>query len=447
MYARLVAICCLLTSSQLFGQEISPVTTEILHRLSPWGVNPVEVVASCDQQLAEQPEVQERVRLLQLKSESHLLLGQTSEARTAAEMAKELSPSDPDIATLVCRCLAHDGHFSDATRLLTDVLSEDPEHLAALMCRASIAYKRRDYSTAVGLATSIIESNPGPQSTQAYLVRGASQANLGNWKDALTDVNHFLAKWGMSRSPNEDSAHFLKATILYHLSHIDEAVAALRTALAMKPESVQSVELLWKCLMKQHDYESAEFVAAQLVTLSPSSRFSRFAMGQSLFALKKYAEAVPYFRELDREKTSEKSRLRLAAALFGAGLFNEARSCYDGAIETWPNSSAARLARIHFLVFCPDPREENQSEAKRELNTILASPRSRFTEKTTRFVAIWLFQLGERNQAIDLLRKLKSNDTITTQLLTALREREPGTGQFEVQLQEFPVPTPNRIQQ
>jgi len=85
--------------------------------------------------------------------------------------------------------------------------------------------------------------------------------NLGNVYNALGETNTALAVWGRITLPgSEELAYrlaFNRGYLLYQRGQYDEACAQFRTALLMKPSSLEAKKNLEICLLKTQNFGTA----------------------------------------------------------------------------------------------------------------------------------------------------------------------------------------------
>jgi len=84
--------------------------------------------------------------------------------------------------------------------------------------------------------------------------------NLGNVYNALGETNSALSVWGRIRNPGSEELSyrlaFNKGYLLYQRGQYEEACQEFRTALLMKPSSLEAKRNLEICLLKTQNFGS-----------------------------------------------------------------------------------------------------------------------------------------------------------------------------------------------
>lgn len=88
------------------------------------------------------------------------------------------------------------------------------------------------------------------------------------------------------------SAHFERATLLFHQSRFDLAEQELRLALAEAPDSGPAHALLSLCLGRQHKKEEAIAAGETAVGLAPDLAFTHYALADALFRADRNEDAA-----------------------------------------------------------------------------------------------------------------------------------------------------------
>ncbi len=126
-------------------------------------------------------------------------------------------------------------NYKEALKIYDAVAIADPNNKRVWMNRGTAKSSLKDYNGAIADYTYSIEINP--ERYTAYFNRAAIYYKLGDWQNALNDINVYIqaGQFEEKYGNNKDDAYFIKGAALTRLGMYDEAVKAL---LYIKQESV-----------------------------------------------------------------------------------------------------------------------------------------------------------------------------------------------------------------
>jgi TolB-like protein/DNA-binding winged helix-turn-helix (wHTH) protein len=163
---------------------------------------------------------------------------------------------------------------------------------------------QRSLDMAEALSTHALELDP--VLPLGYFVRGLVYRERGEYVKALVEAQHAI-----EYDPSYANGHVLLATLLYYAGRPQEGLERMQQAIALNPH---------------HPYNYP------------------FHLGQALFVLARYDEAIAAFREgLASNPASERLRIWLAAALARAGQVDEARWEIEQVRTVNPDVSLRRI--------------------------------------------------------------------------------------------------------
>ena len=152
----------------------------------------------------------------------------------------------------------------------------------------------------------------------------------------------------LSRSPEAqvDFGNALRLT-----GEREEAVAAYRRAVAVKPDYVRAHVSLGGVLTELGRFEAAVTHCQSAVSLDPASVAARTSLATALQRAGRLAEAAQAWREIiDLDPDRAESYHQLALRLAELTLFKEAVHCHDRAIALQPNNAAFHCAHGYSLL-------------------------------------------------------------------------------------------------
>lgn len=114
------------------------------------------------------------------------------QAEIVLAKAAEIEPDNIDYLIRFAEIKDRQGKFEDAQIIWTKVLSHQPDYAPAMVAMANyqLAFFQ-DYAEALSLLNQAIEIDASP--TEQYLLRAKANNGLGNYEDALADVEKILA--------------------------------------------------------------------------------------------------------------------------------------------------------------------------------------------------------------------------------------------------------------
>jgi protein O-GlcNAc transferase len=212
----------------------------------------------------------------------------------------------PGIAELFAAGVAHHqaGRLPQAEACYRQVLAAQSDHADALHLMGVLAQQAGRHDLAVDLIGRAIEEN------------GKNPAYFCNLGDALRD-----------------------------LGNLDDAVAACRQAIRMKPDFAEAHSNLGLALKGQGKLDQAITACREAIRIKPAFAEAHFNLGNALRAQGKLDEAVDACRQAVRVKPgSAKAHCNLGAALCDQGNYDDAIAACGEAIRIKPNLTEAYSA-------------------------------------------------------------------------------------------------------
>ena len=295
-----------------------------------------EAEASLEQAIAESPDATELKFALAAFYESR---DRDAEAMVILEDIAALDPRSSDgLAArnrLVALTLGEDD--AKARQLVSEILSEVPDNVDALLYRSSFRIRDGEYDLAISDLRSALVREPA--STRALLALARAY---------LLDGDPILAEDAYRRvvdiEPGNRDALTELAVLLGNRGQTEEAEQLLRRASRLGPEDAAVSRNLVNALLMQEDYAGAEAESRRMVELGPGSGVANYQLGVALEAQGKNDEAIEAYRTaLTSAPTADEPLIALMRLYGRAGRHVEARDWLESHLRDYPDHLQAQL--------------------------------------------------------------------------------------------------------
>jgi tetratricopeptide (TPR) repeat protein len=187
-----------------------------------WG----DAVALWEDNVQKSPE---KARVHGNLGSAYLASGRPAEARRAFEKAIELDPSLVAVLTSLANLhIDHTQEWSEAGRLLDEVLERAPDYAPAYVSLGVISLRRGELSTAAGLFEKALDLDERDQAALYNL--GAVHFNRKDYAAAAAVLEEGASYW-----PANAGMHALRGAALVEMGRGEEALESLHRALALDP--------------------------------------------------------------------------------------------------------------------------------------------------------------------------------------------------------------------
>ena len=263
------------------------------------------------------------------------------------------------------RRLAALGYLSGTVKVDEQASLADPkDKLAAYTALAkatALVFEKRWEDAVSGLSRLVEEE---PELADAWSLMGNAYLALRRHQEALDAFRHALAlkpdnnflmlnilktlaAMGKTEVAASENLRFLKvfpkdAALLEELGYIrllqrqpDEALAALRQAVAIDPAASQSFNLAGEALIMKNDYTAAEVILRQGIRENPREKNTHYLLAQVQESLARTDQALELYRqELEINPAKYEAAVNLANYYKQAGRMDEAARYYRMAIDS-----------------------------------------------------------------------------------------------------------------
>jgi arylsulfatase A-like enzyme/Tfp pilus assembly protein PilF len=318
-----------------------------------------------------------------------------------------LAPGSQQMSAEDQRRLAALGYLSGTVKVDKQAPLADPkDKLAAYtaLAKATALVDEKRWTEAVSGLLRLVEEEP--ELADAWSLMGNACLGLRRHQEALDAFRHALdlkpgnnflmlnilktlAAMGEAEAAASENLRFLKlfpkdAALLEELGYIrllqrrpDEALAALRQAVAIDPAASQSFNLAGEALIMKKDYTAAEAILRQGIRENPRAKNTHYLLAQVQESLGKTDQAMELYRqELEINPAKFEAAVNLANLLKQGGSLAEAARYYRMAVDS---NGMLKMPRFHLAEIMLKKGENMQEAVDLCLQGIDMPPRDRDT--------------------------------------------------------------------
>lgn len=195
-----------------------------------------------------------------------------------------------DQLTSRAQILLSQKRYTEAGRLLTDVLGQEPANVYALGLLAEVRLQQDRNEEAMQLAERAI----GLQPDLAYLVyiRARIHLNSGRYDAAEEDLAA-----AMQLDPSDADYHALAASVKLDRKQPEKALELADRALAFDPENILALNTRSSALLKLNRRAEAELTIEGALREDPENPYTHATYGWNLLEKGEHRKALEHFRE------------------------------------------------------------------------------------------------------------------------------------------------------
>ncbi len=267
---------------------------------------------------------------------SYRALGDQESAAGAYQRWTELEPDNAEAYRVLGMTLNSLGRYDEAEAAFSRSLELEVSP-AAYQGLGDIAYAQKDYESALSYYQKALDLDP--EAAALHAAMGWSLYQLQRYPEALTELQASLAIEATGGG-YQGLGNCYKA-----LENYDAALEAYQNWLKLSPQSVWSYKAVGETLYKLQRYEEAVDIFTQAVKLEeqPGTVDCYMGLGNSYMALKEYRAALDAFQNwLSRMPDSAGANAAVAAAYIGLGDCASAKPYLDEALGIDPNYQYAK---------------------------------------------------------------------------------------------------------
>jgi len=277
--------------------------------------------------------------------EARFLLGSAfmesgNPAGAEAELRKALELKHPQdlVVPLLAKSLLDQGRSKELTKELADVALGDPASTASLQMSLAAAWAMQgDMDLAQASLDRALVADPNH--VPALIAQAKQKAELRDFDGAMAMTEAVLVK-----APNSHEAWKLKGDLLlYAKTATDDALAAYRKAVELKPDFVAAQAALATLLMQQGNLAEASVQLDGMKKSAANHPKTNFLLAQLAFQMKDFKLAKELLQQVLKDVPSNVQALQLAGAVelqFRA--WPQAQAYLGSALERAPQLTLAR---------------------------------------------------------------------------------------------------------
>lgn len=229
-----------------------------------------------------------------------------------------------------------DKRIDEASRLVSEILEENPQDNDALILRAQMALDRGDTAAAVTDLRTVLRDQPNLVPVQRALARAYLQSNdLALAEETL--------KGAVEQNPGDPQLRVDLAALLVRNGQTDRAVKTLEDAVAAKPENLVAQEQLFFLYAARKDLVKAMATAGAVRAARPDLPLGHYLTGHVHRASGRNDEAVASFEAaLELQPNAAEPLTSLVETLVAAGRPDDAERRVRGVVAQQAENAHAR---------------------------------------------------------------------------------------------------------
>ncbi|HSD27653.1 MAG TPA: tetratricopeptide repeat protein [Vicinamibacteria bacterium] len=298
------------------------------------------------------------------------LAGDTDDALAEYRRAQKLDPSASPIRVEIARLLRDLGRLDQAAEEARAAVGLDADDADAHLILAQL-----EQTQAAGPAAEAALRRAAAEYENVVRVRptdGQSLLHLAGIYGQLRQHKDAARIWGMyvALDPGNFEAHVQRGTHLLLARESEQAVAALKTALELQPDSSRAYQMLGDIYARGDDVDQAVLNFRKALDIEPENVRIRLALGEVLLGAKRPKEALAEAEDvLSTDPANRFAQDLKARSLRDLRRFDEAVAVADALVASDPKDQKAAYLQVTIA----EARRDFAAAAKR-LEEILSRP-------------------------------------------------------------------------
>jgi tetratricopeptide (TPR) repeat protein len=248
--------------------------------------------------------------------------------------------------------------YDEASKLIDEVLKENPQDNDALILRGNIALERNDPAAAIGDLRAVLRDQP----RAVGLLRTLSRAHLANGEPVLAEET---LRNAMDAAPADVSVRMELAQLLTQSGRADQAVAILEETVKHVPENAAVRESLVRSYIGANNLDSARRAAEDLKLTGPTLASGPYLSGLVAHAQGRLDDAQ---RELEKALQMQPNAMDVLTALTRLDLQRErvapAIARLQVAADADPRNAVVRNMLAEVYLSTKDPAKATRQLAE-----------------------------------------------------------------------------------
>jgi tetratricopeptide (TPR) repeat protein len=232
----------------------------------------------------------------------------------------------------------------DASRLVAEVIAENPQDNDALIMRADLALARGDTASAITDLRAVLRDQPSSVPVQRALARAYLQSNN-------PELAEETLKTAARDNPTDASLRLDLASVLARAGKPEQAEQALLDLVAESPQAIQAQEALFKIQAGKNDLVAARTTAQSVKSARPDLGLGDFLTGLVDRAEGKNEAAVRSYEDaLKLQPDAAEPLTELVKLLLSQKRADQAIAKLDGVIKQQPTNALAHNLKGEILL-------------------------------------------------------------------------------------------------
>ncbi|MEM8799095.1 MAG: XrtA/PEP-CTERM system TPR-repeat protein PrsT [Pseudomonadota bacterium] len=274
--------------------------------------------------------------------------------------ALELDPQYVDVMVDLSRLYGRQRKFEDATKMVDNALSIEPENTLALNVKGDMTRSLVGLEEALPFFNRAIEADPSY--LPARLERAATLIDLRRGEEAKDDLDLVF-----KAAPDNSLAIYLTAVLESRSGNYEEANGLMNRTGTRLDDYPPAALLRGAIAYQLGDLEQAQQRLTKLLQKVPNSIAGRKLLGATLIKNGQYADAINQLQPLVEGGLEDTALYTLLGTAYAqTGQFEKSMQYFEGAVAKAPDKTGLRSQLAMSQVALGDP-----GAAREELNAVL----------------------------------------------------------------------------
>lgn len=280
--------------------------------------------------------------------------------------------------------------FDQATKIVTEILSQDPHIIDAYMFLGNLYYSQNRFEEACDSFLEVLERKPDYNFAMINVL--SCLINAGQLDRAVSEGQRYLQLF-----PGDAIFLFTMGDIYFLKKEYDRSLDYLFSSLKVDPDYAEAFIKIGEVYAVQHDYPKAREYLKKALDVNPEMGRALFRLALVEEAQGNQAEAIAYYKKgLEAKPSDFKAAYNLAELLAKTGKRDEALDYYRQAIAANPSFNIPYFMIAKYYL----DKKENLEEAVKlcERGIALVS-RDKYTALGYYILSDIYSYLGDKNRA------------------------------------------------
>jgi len=266
-------------------------------------------------------------------------VGEDEKANEILELSTTFDESDPDPWLSLSNLRGREGNLAGALEAAEKASEADPSSVLAKLRQAELLLDlglRNDDEGQVAEALVIVEAvtKDDPSNPEAAFVRGKSEIAKGNPEEAIEALRSAIAA-----KPDWGQAHFVLGSALLMTGDLHRARAEFARSVELNPALMSARKLLVRVHAELGEHEYAIQNGRSYLEREPEDEETRILLAQSMVRLGMFDEATETLEGIPEESRGVEALFALGRVAMAQGRVREAREAFVLAAKERPHDA------------------------------------------------------------------------------------------------------------